>query len=441
MKKILFAAIAATMMFASCSKDDNNGATTPAEVENAKISINFRNAQFSRAIDPNDQGMEDDGTDYVALKNYMIFIADDNGVIINRYYNGAGAVEAEFDTKTSAKHIYLVANAGDLTSTTLSSTAAPNIASLRSKAFEARYYANSPISTEAATNVQRLWFYGDGEVGTFVDGATDEDPKIAEATVTMKPIAIKLDVTVKNRMKNYVDQSTDREEGILWLKNVSVLRSAGYTSLFSQVNAAEKTIPGSVNNPDKYLITDHRLPSSAGSTPFYRSGVKNWDGVNGWNITNNADNKLEPALVSDFYDADNNDWDGTEWGETPPTVATDVFKKTFYIYPLADSDIAGNFVILTANADYQSTDEETDPATVEFINKWFSIHFDGSDNKDKPLYNGFQYNITMSLNGDAAAGGGGTDEPDEKVGPGVIEVEIEMPTEWIPIFTIEKTFE
>jgi len=204
MKKVFFAALAATFMFASCNKEDNGIVSVP-EGQDAKLVVNV-NSPASRATGLGSAA----GVDNV-ITGYEILVFNAGGDNVG-YVSGTATTQ-EVATKTSAIEVYVVANApaGLFSSSTTKSTLLAYTTDLN-----------------VATGNQRSsrWATGTVSVGNFAQIAGEFT---ATASVTMDFIAARITVTIDNQMTGYNATATD---GSFVLKGVSVLNATSKSLLY-----------------------------------------------------------------------------------------------------------------------------------------------------------------------------------------------------------------
>lgn len=228
MKKILLAALAVTML-ASCSKENDNG--TPEQGKKATLNINVTAPVLSRAAAASVPG------DVVG--DFSVFITDNTGEINPAWsvYSPAGADLTGSDAvtvSTTAQRVYIVANAGDLTSSITT------MAALNS-------YLADLNGTGSQASAANRWATGVSGQFNFVQDASGNYN--ATTTVTLTFIAARITVTIDNQMTNY------GATGSLTLDEIAVLNARGESLLFGT-----SLIP-SAYTPGKKFYTGYDEPN------------------------------------------------------------------------------------------------------------------------------------------------------------------------------------
>ena len=207
MKKFLYAAMAATVLFASCAKDGNEGgANNGGPAEEAKLSINI-DAPASRA-----QGTVPGNDNTVA--NFTVFITDKSTGDINpawTTYSSTGTNLTGNDAisvTTNAADVYVLANAGDQSAIT-------TLANLTS--FKADL---NGTGSQTATR------WASGKTASALSFTQSGSNWSASTTVTLQFIAARITVTVDNQMTGYGGA------GSLTLNDVAIMNARGESLLF-----------------------------------------------------------------------------------------------------------------------------------------------------------------------------------------------------------------
>ena len=233
MKKInlfamLAAAVALTFGATSCNNDDD-AVTTNGAGEKASISIGITSPDMSRATANNVGSIPADNT----VTDFTAFVLD--GGTLKSGYSNSGA-SLNITATTAATKIYVVANAGDLTSITSESDLLD-------------YTADLNVNDGGAQSSVR---WASGEValasGDFTQG---NDGWEATKSVELKFIAARIVLTIENGMDDKYDAT--KEDGSLVLKRVAVLNACGTSKLFngtgtSLVTSPKKYYEGLANN-------------------------------------------------------------------------------------------------------------------------------------------------------------------------------------------------
>ena len=208
--------MAATVLFASCAKDGNEGGAT-SEGKKATLNITLDNPTHTRAAGA---APASDNT----VTEFTAFIIDNGGTVgWETYVSGTGLTN--FSVTTNATEIYVIANGGDQTG--IYSTKTDLLAAIED--LDAMY--------------TKRWATGSSSI-TWGGGTT------ASETVTMQFIAARITVKVDNQMTGY-DGTT---AGTVIINDIAVLNARGQsllfgTSLVPATYAASKTYFMGMANP------------------------------------------------------------------------------------------------------------------------------------------------------------------------------------------------
>ena len=201
MKKVFFAALAVTFMFASCNKEDNG----IPEGKDAKLIVQVET--------PSSKATGTAATGDATITGYEILVFDVNGGNVG--YTSGTATTQEVTTNTNASEVYVIANApAGLFSAGTTKTAL------------LAYTTDLDQATAANSQYTKRWATGSSAVSAFVQSGADF---VATATVVMKFIAARITVTIDNQMQNYIATATD---GSFVLKGVSVLNATSASKLY-----------------------------------------------------------------------------------------------------------------------------------------------------------------------------------------------------------------
>ena len=255
MKKIFFAALAATTLLAACSKEDNGTAS-----EGAKAKLKVTVSTSSRA---GGEGAAGDAT----ITGYNLFVFDAAGNNIG-YTTGSSGTET-VETTTSAKEVYVIANSAGLTLSDATTKAA--LLALTN-------------DLDDATNNQRAkrWATGSATIGAFTQDASGDFE--ASVSVNMKFITARIQVSITNSMSNYVATSTT---GSFVLKGVSVLNATAASKLFGS-----SLVSGTAYYAGIDMTGFENVPASYSEKAFLKdaiaSGVANPNGYHYYVFENAA---------------------------------------------------------------------------------------------------------------------------------------------------------
>ena len=201
MKKVFFAALAVTFMFASCNKEDNG----IPEGKDAKLIVQVETpkTKATGAAETTDN----------TITGYEILVFDASGTNIG-YVTGS-ALTQEVTTTTNAKEVYVIANAP-----------ASLFSATTSKATLLAYVTDLDQATAANSQYTKRWATGSAAVSPFTQSGANF---VATATVAMDFIAARITVTIDNQMTGYNGAATD---GSFVLKGVSVLNATSASKLY-----------------------------------------------------------------------------------------------------------------------------------------------------------------------------------------------------------------
>lgn len=318
-----------------------------------------------------------DTTDETVINNATAFVLNEAGEIMAEFFIPTSEINEgeEYEITTAARKVVVIANT-DLTGLGLSSLSA---------------LKNAMATLEALDGSEGFFASGTSAALSFDEVATtDGVSPLAEAEVTMNLLPAKLNVTVVNSMENY--DFEDGEKGLI-LNDVAILYSAG----FSHWVAATE------NGTDFYPLTT----AVVSPAKYFRSGFLGWDEE----IT--AQNDVFADLCQTWADTEED------------------FKETFYTYPIASGAHSKN-TILVVRATWHGEDGT---ATPEY--RYFPVHFTTSDVGE--LVSGREYNVTITLSGDAEAGGGSVIDPEDEVVTAYFTVAVEIAA-WEATTPIVKEF-
>lgn len=211
MKKVsfftMFAAAALMMGVTSCSNDDNVSEDGPSVAEKAaSLTIAIDNPTMGRATGAL-------ATDDATVKNFTVFVVDDNDAIAWKQYvdlSASGTNPSTLAVTTSAKEVYVVANANDLSNSY--TTKADLIAATK----------------DLSSQYTHRWATGSVTIanGDWTTNATGD--MVASKTIALKFIASRITVKVDNQMTGYVGTGI----GTTILNNVAVLNANTESLLF-----------------------------------------------------------------------------------------------------------------------------------------------------------------------------------------------------------------
>lgn len=374
MKKVNFlsmlTAVALMTGVTSCSNDDKlDDGGVIGKGEKATLNVSVTAPDMSRAVGaavPSD-----------AVGDFSVFITDQTDQIAWSTYSSTGAGITDFAVTTNAKNVYVVANAGDLTS------------SITTMAQLNTYKAdlNGTGSQAAATN---RW--ATGVTASPLSFTQTGNNFTANTTVTLTFIAARITVTVDNQMTNYGGA------GSLALNDIVVLNARGESLLFPAAGGGTSLIPATYTSGKKFY---EGMANPA--TPF-----ANYPAVGEFTV---AASLLSDALTSTatdkyYYYVFEND------------ALTDVTLPT--IVTLTGTDDSGNALYWPVHlAAYEQWANSTAFTTTG-------------------IQRGHSYDIKITLKGDATNGGGGGTDPTKPLVTASVDVSVTL-TSWTPVL-LEKEF-
>ena len=386
-KRILFAAVAAVMMFASCSKTENDG-PNDERGEAAYISITMKSAG-ERAINPS-------ATDDDQIINDMIVfvVRSDNKTfdISPKYFPAAQLTgnttyagtpnPPKITATTKADKVYIITNTGAYTTGAFKNCA--NMDDVRAVAMA----VDGNPNTGSQCGYKNVWMAG--ESTGLVTGTVDADgTPVKNATIQLNYIAAKVFVVVENRMDLYENPATT---GNTRIDGVAMINAGAYTGFVK--NAA--------GNYEVARTT--ALPQA----PFYYNGVA---------ITAFPANYLDvPAQYNSANDFTtkatySNQIGFTAWAANSPTHSTATLlndNNAFYVFPTRQA--ASTKVWATIYGKYNPDGLASSSANE--VQAFWSVAFGGADGViASPLKEGNKYIVTIELKGSASNGGGSEEDP------------------------------
>ena len=352
MKKEFFriaamACVLAMSLFASCAKEGGI-----EEERLAVIRITLTDSQ--------DSGTKAHANDTdVDITDAYAFILGGSGGVMSKFVVEPGV---ERQTTTAAKSIIILGNVASVVSEFENVDTKADLDAILGE------FSNL-VSSE-------MWSYGSANLDFSVGTATDGKSPLASVNLALKPIASKINVTVKNSMENW--NSTKIE-----LTGVALLYSAAYTH-YVPVNSTHIPTEAEVTTPDVY----------------YRSGITGWGSeLSQFTIPYTADNKLYAP-----------------WG------SIEDFENTFYAF--ASNGAHGKHPIVTVYGKYLGEDF------------YWPVHFTAED-LNAVLESGKKYNLTIDLKGDVNGGAGGVIDPEETIEKAFITISVSS-TGWGTVVDLSK---
>lgn len=216
----MLAAAALIAGVTSCNKDDGMNAGGVPEGTQASLTISVTSPDMTRA---GGLGSTNDNT----VNNFSVFVVDDAGNIPSGWKEHvASGTTKNLTVTTSAKKVYVIANAGNKTS------AYTNEAQL----LAAKEDLGSQFTNRWATGVVSI---------AASDWVTSGSTTSVSKTITLEFIAARIELTVVNNMLHYDGSSS----GTVILNSVAVLNARGQSKLFGA-----SLIPSVYDANKKFLI-------------------------------------------------------------------------------------------------------------------------------------------------------------------------------------------
>ena len=207
MKRIFLGALAATLFF-SCSKenDEVSNMTGDKALVNISVTSPETKAATTGAV-PTD----------VTVANFTVFIITSAGEIGWSAYSATGADLNGISVNNTAQHVFVVANAGNLTTAITSKTQLDGfLANLNSTTIQG---GQASARWATGSTASALSFTQDGS-GNFE----------ADASVELTFIAARITLKIVNNM--YPAYNANAIDGSLVLNRVAVLNARGESKLF-----------------------------------------------------------------------------------------------------------------------------------------------------------------------------------------------------------------
>lgn len=470
MKKILFAALAATFMFASCTKDENDG---PGAIDgvDAQVVVKFNAASIMQRAYDDVSG--DVNQKEVEIEKFSIFIfsgetkqgsrknittIDDNIIFGN-------GTDPDDKVTTSADKIVLIGNYP-------ASFKPENVTTLSS--LNSMLISLDEIS-DGYENQSQIAIYGTANIvfGTETEEINGKKVIKGAAEITPNPIPARIDAHIKfdnnatgfigGKDKNGVEIGDSKEKYLenIDIKNggklpgddgyvypLSFVEFKGVTVLYSGVGA---TYGGPTSLPNKEQI-DQLLGADKGK--YLYSGLLPASG-DLWSANYNQayifKSKSDPTATPEtiLYGSWNGTWNGKP-NKEKQGVATD-FKRSYYaLVPSKDYSVASDHAlynantILTAYGVRHIFSEENGVYAYRGTKPiYWPVHFSKEENAagiDGPLKSGYRYEVTMKFSKDLGGGAGGSETPQKPIVDGLVEVTIKQ-AQWKALIKVEKPWE
>lgn len=371
----MFAAVALMTGITSCSNDDKlDDGGVIGKGEKATLNVSVTAPDMSRAVAAAGAVPAD------AVGNFSVFITNQTDQIEWSTYSSTGAGITNFTVTTSAKNVYVVANAGDLTS------------SITTMADLNAYKAdlNGTGNQAAATN---RW--ATGVTASPLSFTQSGNNFTATANVTLTFIAARITVTVDNQMTNYGNS------GSLTLDGIAVLNARGESLLFPAAGGGTSLIPATYTANKKFYEGIANPVSPA--TPFA-------------NYPATGEFTVAASLLSDALTTTAND------------------KYYYYVFENDALTDAALPTIVTLTGTEDNGDTLYWPVHLAPYEKWTN----STALTTTGIQRGHSYDIKITLKGDATKGGGGSTDPSKPLLTASVNVSVTL-TPWTPVL-LEKEF-
>jgi hypothetical protein len=385
MKKIFFLTALAVMVLASCNRNEEDmGSGSGGSGEKATLTISIQSPEMRATSAVADFGDNTKPAD-ASITNFTVFITNQSDILHKEHFTGVSS--AEMQVSTQAKHVYVVANAGNLTG---SITTMAQLTSTTSSAYKL------DLTSQAAN---ASFATGDASI-TFTQSGNDFE---ATVPVVLKFVAarIKVKIVTDGDMATYYNHTATN--GSLVLTKVAVLKARGESRLFGTPAVAP-------------AIQTSLIPAA------YSTGKKFYEGLE--NPTSPDDFDYYPATAADFtYNA------ALLSNEIlPGDYVSKAFTKMYHYYMFENDAIsAATFpTIVLLKGTYDGKDI------------YFPVHlapyekFTGT-NPVNGVIRGNSYNIEITLKGDPRISvgeypgdTGGTDDPTNPVITAKVTVTVTM---------------
>jgi len=443
MKKMLYAALAAMVIFVSCSDDDPG--TKTGKGENAILSIRISEDAFSKA------GFDDIDDPITGLKqgavtiqgDLYVFLAEGDNIILNATVTAAELVSSNQkvfaedndgdNLTTSIDKVIIIANAAGalFPPATIKTVTALKAVVQGLGAAQTDYLAG------------KIWVQGENSVTW---GAADVDGNIEGAsTIGLHPVLSRIDAQVKfanDVVGLYATQAdftgrADKTKGGVVLENVAVLYSAKETAFVSPFtpSTASGTVlfSGTATPTGAWAQGKHALAEEFTTTALGKENFlfAEWNGTD-WFLAANPNNTNGDANYSvadgfrrSFYAFSPQNYPASAGGSSDPISETTGYKA---------------YTMLTI----KGTQYGPEPDELEMTPRYFSVIFAPTDNNGetgdaaKELEPGQRYAVNITMNGDFTNGGNGGTTPEE---PGSANLTVTItPAQWKSVITINKDF-
>lgn len=405
--KFFIAALAASMMFASCSKEqslvDLESAGKPA-----KISINLKGA-VAKSVD--DATIDEDAV----INDLIVFVVKSDGVafdIAPAYFAGSALTSnavPQITATTNANKIYIVCNTGDFSTGPFKDVV--NMNDVKAAALQLDGNPNTGSNCVSGNVWMSAYSVLTDEPAPAPDGTARKT-----ATAQLKYVPAKVYVIVNNQMTNYGATANTLLDGI------AIVNGGTWTRFVAS------SIESNLASVD-FTPTRAQMPAGA---PFFYNGI---DVASPYaDYPGTSDYVVKPVYKYTDTDGDfvtmNNFVSTTlaaPYGKVVKMGATD----GFYVFP----SITTNKTWATVYGRFAAGGAEAAGPGAEA--RYWSLCFGGEDGIATDITSGNKYVVTITLKGNATTGGGGTTDPTDEIVNAYVDITVE-PALWVPEL-VEKT--
>ncbi len=374
-KQFLAALLASAAVLASCSKETGvtpEDLNAPGQPMSLKLTLS---KTISRSA-PSTSSTDEDAV----INDLVVFLTRNDGTfdVAPVYVANPTLNLASITATTRATGVHIICNTGPYATGPFAGVA--NLTQLL------RVASALDGNPNAASNCISKNVWMGGATSSLTPGTPVGDVAVKTATVQLGYLPAKIYVTVNNNMENY-------DQGHLSLDGIAVVNGGAWT--------------GFVTDYEGYKPLRSDLPAGAA---FYYNGLA-------LDPLHYAD---KPAagdyMTKSLYNYT------TGFPMTAGQQAVMQATEGFYVFP----GITDNLTYVTVYGRYSADAAAT---TLSAPNQFFSAVFGGQDGLFSGIESGKKYLVTITLNGNANAGGGGTDDPTEEIVDALVDITI-RPALW-----------
>lgn len=418
MKKIIaVASMAAMVLFAACSK--NNDGKVDNNVEGASINIKFdpsilKPVAETKALDD----LNGTNQDRIKLKPtayVYIYFFDGIGNIVGDEHSlradaltvaGGKTFDANDGVNTSITKVVLVANAP-----TGAAVPIGNISGITSYNDLKNYHLSAAqLNNDMVNNTNKPDFWLVGESGINWTGTDANGVSQGNASLDLSPIFSRIDVTVRlDESINGLYQVDTHTKKVIDLKSVDILYGGTFGNFTAYApTAAELTAAGKA----PYYLTSGIIPE-AGSAYWY-TWLNN-------GMRRDANQLINTGFVNTAAFTDNTQH--AAYAAPNMDATSKEFTKSFYVFPNPDDLNKAVIATLYGVRDVYDAGVATGEKTPVF----WSIHFNGANTlaTEAPVVEqGKVYTVKMALKGDYTDPTTGNPDPEDPAKDANITIEI-----------------